>query len=135
MGITYIEFQFQMTVVELNEWIPYEQFPLKKDNITDTYLGIIQAKLPNSALGHHGLVIRLMNEKPSEKGQTMYTISLKRNRVISITKSFVDSRQSRTETIQKEEVSTSYKWINSESYTGIGNLYLVKSNRFEQDFH
>ena len=107
-----------MTVVELNEWIPYEQFPLKKDNITDTYLGIIQAKLPNSALGHHGLVIRLMNEKPSEKGQTMYTICLKRNRVISISKSFVDSRQSRTETVQKEEVSTSYKWVNSESYTG-----------------
>ena len=111
-----------MTVVELNEWIPYEQFPLKKDNITDTYLGIIQAKLPNSALGHHGLVIRLMNEKPSEKGQTMYTICLKRNRVISISKSFVDSRQSRTETVQKEEVSTSYKWINSESYTGIVNF-------------
>ena len=62
----------------------------------------------------------------------MYTISLKRNRVISITKSFVDSRQSRTETIQKEEVSTSYKWINSESYTGIGNfVFDFKSNRFD----
>ena len=54
-----------MTVVEQNEWIPFEQFPLQKDNITDTYLGTIQAKLPNSALGHHGLLIRLMSKGES----------------------------------------------------------------------
>ena len=47
-----------MTVVELDEWIPYEQFEMKQDEITDTYLGVVQVKLPNSALGHHGVLIR-----------------------------------------------------------------------------
>ena len=50
---------FQMTVIELNEWIPYEQFEMKQDEITDTHLGVVQVKLPNSALGHHGILIRL----------------------------------------------------------------------------
>ena len=65
---------------------------------------------------------RLMSKNDDTKGNTMYTISLRRNRVISIRKSFIEvlkGPEEGTENIQKEEVSTSYKWINSETYTGI----------------
>ena len=108
-----------MTVVELDEWVPLEQFEMKRDNITDTYMGMVYIKLPNSALGHHGPIIRLMSNKEDDKGDYMYTLALKRNRVISLSKSFVNANQNRQESLQKEEVSTSYKWINSESYTGM----------------
>ena len=63
-----------------------------------------------------------MSKNDDTKGNTMYTISLRRNRVISIRKSFIEvlkGPEEGTENIQKEEVSTSYKWINSETYTGI----------------
>ena len=59
----------QMTVVEMNEWIPTEQFELSRDNITDALTGIIQAKLPSSALGHHGVLIRLMSSNIEDKGK------------------------------------------------------------------
>ena len=65
---------------------------------------------------------RLMSKNDDTKGDTMYSISLRRNRVISIRKSFIEvlkGPEEGTENIQKEEVSTSYKWINSETYTGI----------------
>ena len=63
-----------------------------------------------------------MSKNDDTKGDTMYSISLRRNRVISIRKSFIEvlkGPEEGTENIQKEEVSTSYKWINSETYTGI----------------
>lgn len=113
-----------MTVVELDEWIPSEQFKLEKDNITEALVGVVQAKLPNSALGHHGLIIRLMSEKENEKGNLMYTISMQRNRVMTIKKSFLDFQGERRENVQAEEVSQSYKWLNSNTYTGV--WFLVK---------
>ena len=42
-----------MTVVELNEWIPSEQFTLKRDNVTDGHIGVVYAKFPSSALGNN----------------------------------------------------------------------------------
>jgi Mg2+ and Co2+ transporter CorA len=113
-----------MTVVEMNEWIPMEQFELKRDNVTDALMGIVQAKLPTSALGHHGVLIRLMSANDDNKGMLMYTIALQRNRVITIRKSFQDAQDQRRETVQSEEVSNSYKWLNSETYTGI--WFLIK---------
>ena len=101
-----------MTVVELNEWIPSEQFMLKRDNITDALMGVVYAKLPSSALGHHGILLRLLTESEEEKGQVMYTISMQRNRVTSIKKSFLDSQGGKNENVQIEEISNSYKWIN-----------------------
>ena len=60
-----------MTVVEMDEWIPTEQFSLKKDNITDAYFGVIYAKFPSSALGHHGILIRLLSSDEQTKGPSM----------------------------------------------------------------
>ena len=59
----------QMTVVELDEWIPSEQFAMKKDNITDALFGVIYAKFPSSALGHHGILIRLLSSNEETKGE------------------------------------------------------------------
>lgn len=81
-----------MTVVELNEWIPSEQFVLKNDNITAGLMGVFYAKFPSSALGHHGILVRLMSEEEEEKGKVMYSITLQRNRVMTIKKSFLDSQ-------------------------------------------
>ena len=113
-----------MTVVEMDEWIPTEQFPLKKDNITDAYFGVIYAKFPSSALGHHGILIRLLSSDEQTKGNVMYTISLQRNRVMTLSKSFLDSSENRDEIVQLEEISNSYKWLNSDTYTGL--WFLVK---------
>ena len=113
-----------MTVVEMDEWIPTEQFPLKKDNITDAYFGVIYAKFPSSALGHHGILIRLLSSDEQTKGNVMYTLSLQRNRVMTLSKSFLDSTENRDEIVQLEEISNSYKWLNSDTYTGL--WFLVK---------
>lgn len=113
-----------MTIVELNEWIPSEQFVLKKDNVSDAFLGVFYAKFPSSALGHHGTLLRLMSAEEEEKGKVMYSVSLQRNRVMSIKKSFLDANGNKVETVQIEEISTSYKWLNSDTYTGI--WFIVK---------
>ena len=118
-----------MTVVEMDEWIPTEQFPLKKDNITDAYFGVIYAKFPSSALGHHGILIRLLSSDEQTKGNVMYTISLQRNRVMTLSKSFLDSSENRDEIVQLEEISNSYKWLNSDTYTGL--WFLVKYGYIE----
>lgn len=49
----------------------------------------------------------------------MYTISLQRNRVMTIRKSFLDNANQKLETVQIERLSNTYKWLNGESYTGI----------------
>ena len=54
----------------------------------------------------------------------MYTISLQRNRVMTISKSFIDATENRRENVQLEEISNSYKWLNSDTYTGL--WFLVK---------
>ena len=108
----------------MDEWIPTEQFPLKKDNITDAYFGVIYAKFPSSALGHHGILIRLLSSDEQTKGNVMYTLSLQRNRVMTLSKSFLDSTENRDEIVQLEEISNSYKWLNSDTYTGL--WFLVK---------
>ena len=102
----------QMTVVELNEWIPTEQFALKKDNITDAFMGVIQAKFPRTALGHHGILIRLLSDNEDEKGNTMYSITLQRNRIMTIKKSFINSLGQQRQNVHYEEISQSYKWLN-----------------------
>ena len=61
-----------MTVVELDEWIPSEQFAMKKDNITDALFGVIYAKFPSSALGHHGILIRLLSSNEETKGKDRF---------------------------------------------------------------
>ncbi len=128
----------------MNEWIPSEQFSMKVDNVTNALMGIVYAKLPTSALGHHGVLIRLLSSIEEERGMLMYSIAMQRNRVMQIRKSFQvtshkymcvslilisilylqDVRDNRRENVQAEELSNSYKWLNSESYTGI--WFLVK---------
>ena len=49
---------------------------------------------------------------------------MQRNRVMTIKKSFLDFQGERRENVQAEEVSQSYKWLNSNTYTGI--WFLVK---------
>ena len=108
-----------MTVVELSEWIPREQFEMTKDTLSNAYMGMIYAKFPNSALGHHGILLRLLTADEDTKGNVMYSITLQRNRVMTIKKSFLDSLDNRREAVQLEEISNSYKWLNSDTYTGI----------------
>ena len=57
-------FFFQTTVVESNEWVPIERFPMTYDNITDAWISVIFAKIPSSALPTHGVLIRLMSAIP-----------------------------------------------------------------------
>ena len=72
------------------------------------------------------------------KGNVMYSISLQRNRVMTISKSFVDSTENRRENVQLEEISNSYKWLNSDTFTGLWFLvkygYIGKSNFCFQNF-
>ena len=51
-------------MVESNEWVPNERFPMTYDNITDAWVSIVFAKIPSSALPTHGLLIRIMSPVP-----------------------------------------------------------------------
>ena len=87
-------------------------------------MGVIYAKFPRTALGHHGILIRLLSENENDKGNTMYSITLQRNRVMTIKKSFLNSLGKQRNNVHLEEISQSYKWLNSDTYTGI--WFLVK---------
>ena len=43
---------------------------------------------------------------------------------MTLSKSFLDSSENRDEIVQLEEISNSYKWLNSDTYTGL--WFLVK---------
>ena len=48
----------------------------------------------------------------------MYTITLYKNRQMSILKSFLDSAGNQKEIVQVTQTSDSFKWLSSLTYTG-----------------
>ena len=57
------------------------------------------------------------------QSQVMYTITLYKNRQMSILKSFTDSNGDQKEIAQVVQISDSFKWLSSLTYTGFWFLY------------
>ena len=53
----------------------------------------------------------------------MYTITLYKNRQMSILKSFLDSTGNQKEVVQVVQISDSFKWLSSLTYTGYWVVY------------
>ena len=53
----------------------------------------------------------------------MYSITLYKNRQMSILKSFLDSNGNQKELVQVVQISDSFKWLSSLTYTGYWVVY------------